>query len=207
MTMLATADVMSFDPSYQEPAIIREVGSDSAFSLPPMPTRHWKAFVTANPQPDDDNNDLDAPSSLTDLVIRVLEPRRAVSAELTAKAKATKAVYQAYLARIEALKSDAAQDGFSLNKASERDFWSFIKSSPFVRKGRLVLMDNGNLRAAWKDEEGNHIGLQFLGNRSIQYVIFRHRPARRVSRVAGCDTQKGIERQIQVFDLKSLIYA
>ena len=207
MTMLATTDTMSFDPSYQEPAIIREVESASAFSALPVPTRHWKTFIATNPQIDDDAHDLDAPSSLTDLMIKALEPRRAVSAELTARAKAAKAVYQAYLTRIEALKSDAALDNISLNKASEQDFWSFIKSSPFIKKGRLILMGNGNLRAAWKDEEGNHIGLQFLGNRLIQYVIFRHRAAGRISRVAGCDTQKGIELQIKTFDLKPLMYA
>lgn len=207
MTMLATADVMSFDPSYQEPAIIREVGSDSAFSVFPAPERRWKAVAPVPPQGDDESSDLSALSSLTDFIVRVLEPHRAVSAELAERAKATKAVYQAYLARIETLKSDASLDGFSMNKASECDFWSFIKSSPYVKKGRLVLMDNGNLRATWKDETGNHIGLQFLGNGSIQYVIFRHRPNGRVSRVAGCDTLKGIERQIQAFDLKPLLYA
>lgn len=110
--------------------------------------------------------------------------------------KAAKAVHQAYQTRIEALKSYAALDSFSLNEASERDFWSFIKASPFIKKGQLFLTDNGNLRATWKDSEGNHIGLQFLGNHSIQYVIFRHHPTGRISRVAGCETQSGINQRI-----------
>lgn len=207
MTLMTAADAMSLDQSYQEPGLMRDVGSASAFSFPHQPKRPWRAFAVRGLQTDDDSSGLEAPSSLTELVVRLVEPRRAVSAELTAKARAAKVVHQAYYARIEALKTDAALDGFSLNRASERDFWSFIRSSPFIKKGRLVLMDNGNLRAAWKDDEGNHLGLQFLGNRSIQYVIFRRRPAGRVSRVAGCDTQKGIERQIQAFDLNSLLYA
>ena len=58
----------------------------------------------------------------------------------------------------------------------------------------------------WKDNEGNHIGLQFLGNRSIQYVIFKNRAAEAsFHELHARDTQKGIERQIPVFDLKPLL--
>ena len=107
-----------------------------------------------------------------------------------------------------ALRADAAQDVYGLNLASERDFGHFIRSEPFIRKGNLVLMDNGNLRAVWKGEDGTHIGLQFLGGRMVQYVIFKRRSATEaVSRVAGRDSFEGVKRQIQAFDLQSLIYA
>lgn len=207
MNMPALADQMTLDPGYQEPAIIREIGSSSAFSPALTQRRTSTAYHCPTPNDAEDERGASAPSTLTELVVRIVEPRRAVSAELAQKAKAAKVVYQAYSVRIDALKSAAALDGFSLNKASERDFWSFIKFSPFIKKGSLVLMDNGNLRATWKDGEGNHIGLQFLGNRLIQYVIFKRRAGGHISRVAGCDMQKGVERQIQTFDLKLLMYA
>ena len=206
MSMAVPIDMMTLNPGYQEPAIIRELGSASAFYPLPsiMPT--WVLRVSQNQEDSDGDQGATTPTTITELLVRVIDPRRVANTELVEKAKAMKAVYRAFFARIETLRSDAALDGFSLSKASERDFWAFIKSAPFIKKGNLLLMDNGNLRAAWKDNEGNHIGLQFLGNRSIQYVIFKNRAAGRVSRVAGCDTQKSIERQILVFDLKPLLH-
>ena len=115
---------------------------------------------------------------------------------------------QAYRSRIEALRSDADLDGFAVNEASERDFWSFVRSVPFVRKAEVVLVDNGNLRAVWGGKDGSHLGLQFLGNRLVEYVIFKRRQTTRdVSRVAGRDTLDGIKRQIHAFDLTALLLA
>ena len=71
-----------------------------------------------------------------------------------------------------------------------------------------MLIDNGNLRAVWKGENGTHIGLQFLGSHAVQYVIFKWRAAAEtISRVAGRDSFDGVKRQIKAFDLRSLIFA
>ena len=114
--------------------------------------------------------------------------------------------YQVYRNRIEVLRSDAQLDGFAMNEASEEDFWSFIESISFAQKAGLVLLDNGNLRAVWKGENGNHLGLQFLGNRLVEYVIFkRHQATKDVSRVADRDTIEGIKRQIRASDLTVLM--
>ena len=116
--------------------------------------------------------------------------------------------YQAYRDRIEELRRFATLDGFSVNKASERDFWSFLTSMPFGCEAEMVLLDNGNLRVIRDDEDGNHIGLQFLGNGSLQYVIFRRRKgSSHVSRVAGRDTFKGVRRQMRLFEIESLLQA
>ena len=114
--------------------------------------------------------------------------------------------YQIYRNRIEVLRSDAQRDGFAMNVVSEVDFWSFIESISFAQKAGLVLLDNGNLRAVWKGENGSHLGLQFLGNRLVEYVIFKRRQAtKEVLRVAGQDTVEGIKRQICAFDLTALM--
>ncbi len=114
---------------------------------------------------------------------------------------------QSYFFRINTLRLAAAQDGYSLNSASEFDFWRFIGANPRLRKGNLVLIDNGNLRAVWRDEQKTHLGLQFLGEGMVQYVIFKRREAARpISRVAGRDTFEGIKQQIQAFELHSLFY-
>ncbi len=115
--------------------------------------------------------------------------------------------FQAYSVRISTLRHTAAQDGYFLSPASEFDFWCFIGPSPRLRKGNLVLMDNGNLRAVWKDDQKTRFGLQFLGGGMVQYVIFKQREATRpVSRVAGRDTFEGVKQQIRAFELHSLLY-
>ena len=115
--------------------------------------------------------------------------------------------FQAYFARVDALRHTAAQDGYHLNPGSESDFWRFVASEPRWRKANLVLMDNSNLRAVWKDGQGTRMGLQFLGGGMVQHVIFSQRAVDRpISRVAGRDTLEGIWRQVEAFDLRSLLY-
>ena len=124
--------------------------------------------------------------------------------------KGTEAVEQdldPYQARIDYLRREAALDGDQLNGNSEADFRKFVGSASDLRTGGLVLMDSGNLRAIWKDGEGSRLGLQFLGGGMVQYVVFkRRRPEQQISRVAGRDTFKGIWRQVDAFDLGSLLY-
>ena len=45
------------------------------------------------------------------------------------------------------LRGYGAEDSIAVNAASEGDFCSFIGTMPSARKARLVLTDNGNLRA------------------------------------------------------------
>ena len=127
-------------------------------------------------------------------------------AEVSAERRAIDSALDAYSSRIAYLRDEATHDGYDLNKSSEGDFRRFVRSRPYMRKGDLVLMDNGNLRAIWKGEEGGRLGLQFLGGSMVQYVIFnRRQPDRRISRVSGRDSLEGIARQIDAFELHSLL--
>ena len=113
-----------------------------------------------------------------------------------------------YLSRLKFLRDEAVHDGYVLNPASEIDFRDFARSAPGIRRGNLVLMDNGNLRAIWKDENGTRLGLQFLGGRMVQFVIFKRRKqGQPISRVSGRDSLRGLQRQIVAFELNSLLYA
>ncbi len=115
---------------------------------------------------------------------------------------------QAYSARISELRHLAADDGYSLSHSSENDFWRFVQFEPQLREGELILIDNGNLRATWQDDKGTHVGLQFLGDGIVQYVIFKKRdPTKLISRVAGRDTFMGIRLQIETFQLQQLLYS
>ena len=113
---------------------------------------------------------------------------------------------ESYLERIAYLRHVAAEDNYCVRADSESDFWRFVRSAPGIRRGNLVLVDNGNLRAVWKARDGSHLGLQFLGRGMLQYVIFRKREgADEMSRVAGTDCIQGVKRQIDDFGLASLL--
>ena len=77
-----------------------------------------------------------------------------------------------YQERIEYLRHEAKQDGYDLNPDSGRDFWRFVDSNPNFRKGDVILLENGNLRAYWDDKHVDQIGLHFLGSGMVNYVIF-----------------------------------
>ncbi len=114
---------------------------------------------------------------------------------------------RSYISRMHLLKNAAENDGYSLNLASEIDFQLFICSETNIRKGDLILMDNGNLRVTWKDNRGTHLGLQFLGGGMVQYVIFKQREqGQPISRVTGRDSLEGLKRQINAFELYTLLH-
>ena len=114
--------------------------------------------------------------------------------------------FSAYSERIRVLRREARLEGYAINSASEAAFWKFFFGVPNIRRGRLVLLENGNLRAVWKRGNDAHIGLQFLDQQSVQYVIFARRdPLFPVSRVTGCDTIEGVRKQIIAFDLAQVL--
>lgn len=112
-----------------------------------------------------------------------------------------------YGARIEDLRADAELEDIAWNKDSEKDFWSFVITNSRWRKGLLGLVNNGNLRATWKEDNGTHLALQFVGDGSAEFVIFKRRPrSLRISRAAGIDTVQGVIQQISAFDLTQLVH-
>ena len=135
------------------------------------------------------------------------EPGTPLDADPNDEAHHRRKKYDAYMSRMKLLKDEAVHDGYVLNLASEVDFRHFVRSAPEIRKGNLVLMDNGNLRAIWKDRHEARLGLQFLGGRMVQYVIFKRRKKQQpISRVTGRDSLEGFERLIHAFELHSLLY-
>ena len=117
------------------------------------------------------------------------------------------AIRQAYQSRIEELRAEARLDTITWNADSETDFLAFVNAAPRWRKGLLGLVNNSNLRVTWKGDNGDHLAVQFLGERFIECVIFKRRPgSRRVSRVAGVDTLNDLHRLVAAFDLARLVH-
>ncbi len=111
--------------------------------------------------------------------------------------------------RLTALREAAEDDDVAWNEDSAQDFQAFITDNPYWRKAGLALMDNGNLRAVWEwdQDDETHLALQFLGNKRVQFVIFKRRlGSGKVSRVAGADTFDGIKQLVVAFELTPLVH-
>ena len=113
---------------------------------------------------------------------------------------------QPYSDRLSELEEYARADGYSLDIGSKATFAKFLELLSNVRRPRLILMENGNLRAMWRRQEDFQIGLQFLDNNQVQFVIFRPRAdSDEISRAYGRDSLEGIARLIKAFDLWDLV--
>ena len=138
---------------------------------------------------------------------RLLDPIDAYGRQLETRLGNLPDTVSAYDDRISVLEEQAYAEGYFLNSGSKETLQDFFRNNPFMRLGRLVLLENGNLRAVWKGDDASHIGLQFLDNGLIQYVLFKQRQADvPVSRAYGRDTPLGILQQISAFELGEILY-
>ena len=134
-------------------------------------------------------------------------PLSRYGAELAERAEEAGKICQAYARRIEELRSFAADDDDcpDVSEMSKTDFWSFVRSMPGAGQAGLFLLDNGNLRAVWKNDDGEHLGIQFLGDRSGEFVVFnRRKNTEKISRASGIDTLRGIKELCRAFGLTLL---
>ena len=122
---------------------------------------------------------------------------------LTERSSATRARFER---RLHLLAEEAEAEGYAFDPDSEVALRWFLNRYPLLKAGRLFLMDNGNLRATWKNERDTHVGLQFLPGDSVQYVIFTRRPSSRtISRVHGYDTLDAVPRLLAAYDLGDIL--
>ena len=113
-----------------------------------------------------------------------------------------------YEKRIETLRGLAADEEITVNDTSVGDFRYFVGSVVPSENAQLIVMDNGNLRAVWKNDDAGHLGLQFLGDQQVQYVVFRKGgPEGKVYRLAGESSFDEMRKTIEVWGLSSLMSA
>lgn len=147
--------------------------------------------------------------SLTDLAAEpYLEPaeQHARKQEHTAQ-KHLKAAHAAK-ARVQELKTDARTEGHPVSAASEEDLLAFLDDHVFTHRPFITLLDNGNLRALWKNDADEQIGIQFRGEKQVQYVLFARREGQDyMARVSGRDNVANIGRQIDALTLGRLMTA
>ena len=114
---------------------------------------------------------------------------------------------QLYVERIETLRELASEDGYVLDESSYNNFHKFLENYPRLLHADLVLLDNGNLRAIWKGENGTEIGLQFLKDSRVQYVLFNEFGPNFVeSRPYGRGGFEETMKKINEFDLDKIMF-
>src|SRR5262245_29613283 len=77
--------------------------------------------------------------------------------------------------RVGELKRLGVEEGLPWSSASEDDFWAFVSLQPTLREPGLILMDNGNLRAVWRNAAGEQVALEFRGYHQVYFVFFARR--------------------------------
>ena len=154
-----------------------------------------------------DNVRVKPPPHARSMHVRLLDPIDAYGRQLKTRLRTLTDTVSAYDDRISLLEEQAHTEGYYLNSGSKEAFQDFFRNNPLIRLGYLVLLENGNLRAVWKGNNASHIGLQFLENGHIQYVLFKQRrPDVPVSRAYGRDTPLGTLQQISAFQLGEILY-
>lgn len=112
----------------------------------------------------------------------------------------------AYKERIEVMREYGAEDGLEIDGRSELDFWLFANSEPEICLTNIVLLDNGCLRVGWKDGDGTQLGIQFLGDSMLHYVIFKKRHKwKRIVQTTGIDSFERFMRLVDEYELWPLI--
>jgi hypothetical protein len=87
--------------------------------------------------------------------------------------------------RVQALRIEARIDQVPFSNASHAEFRDFMRQISARVRPAIFLRDSGNLRALWKNDDQEQIGLQFLGGGYIQYVIFKRQPDRKLTSHSG----------------------
>jgi hypothetical protein len=87
--------------------------------------------------------------------------------------------------RIQALRIEAEIDQIPFSNASHAEFRDFLRQIAARVRPAIFLRDNGNLRAVWKNDDQEQIGLQFLGGRDVQFVILKRRLDGKLTTLSG----------------------
>lgn len=108
--------------------------------------------------------------------------------------------------RLGELRVDAEANGQALSELSLADLRAFLGSRPLASWPAIFLLDNGNLRALWKNDAKEQVRLQFLGNREFQFVIFaQHRCDSAMACEAGTRSLSAIRALVAELDGERLL--
>jgi hypothetical protein len=112
-------------------------------------------------------------------------------------------ILKEYAKRIDRLHLILREEGRGIDRDSELDFWNFAHRYPFAQAGQVIVTDEGHLRLVWKGSDEAHIGIRFLGERRVRYVIFNRRAGERaLLEISGEDSFDGLVSQAHACGLQ-----
>lgn len=109
--------------------------------------------------------------------------------------------------RLTNLRDESANEGIIYLENSEADLRAFLAEAAAAARPALYLLDDGSLRAKWRNLQGEQIALQFSGDGYAQTVFFVQRATGVVARIVGRDTLEGALSQIRSLGLYQLLLA
>jgi hypothetical protein len=98
--------------------------------------------------------------------------------------------------RVRELHIDALRSQDPFSEASFNDLKQLIGTVRLTKRPSIFLLDNGNLRALWKNDANEQVGLQFLGRGAVQFVMFAKRPTF-MMRESGVDELSAIADRLK----------
>ena len=102
---------------------------------------------------------------------------------------------------------DALRNIEPFSESSLADLRSFLGTLQLIERPSNFLLDNGNLRVLWRNNAQEQVGLQFLGNGVVQFVMFAQRKnPPMMSRIAGTDVLQTIRKRIADNDSDRLLF-
>ena len=102
-----------------------------------------------------------------------------------------------YRERIDQLELIAEDEDISVSAESCRDFWHFIRNYRPSPQAGLILTDEGNLVAIWRETTGGTVEVEFLGDQQCKLIVFKDpkNPLRVLPEISS-DTLDSIGEQI-----------
>jgi hypothetical protein len=177
--------VVLFEPAGRRGIAIAPSFEDSAAALP---RRKWNSPRENSFQSQTTTIETETRDPVTEYIVK-----KAV--ELWKKERETRSQIED---RLRELHVDALRNAEPFSESSLADLRSFLASISLIERPAIFLLDDGNLRAVWRNAAKEQIGMQFLGNGVVQFVMFvkrQHPPI--MSRDAGTDALANMRARIE----------
>jgi hypothetical protein len=106
--------------------------------------------------------------------------------------------------RVEELGSIAQDEALEFNEASADQALNFAMKVQGCSRPSAFLIGNGNVRLLWTHPSGQQIGLQFLGDDEIQFILVARRDEK-LATTMGADRADAVLRYIAAAGLSRLL--
>lgn len=107
--------------------------------------------------------------------------------------------------RVNELRRYGESEGLQFSEQSAEHVEHFTTRLTRAMRPSVFLIGNGNLRLLWVNDKNEQIGLQFLPDGKIQFVLFKLRGSE-LNHIMGIDTSVGVLETISSLGLTHLLH-